>query len=147
MVCGGSGITPILQVLRAVLHDPSHRDTTVWVLDVNRYFGDILCREELDHLAKEHGSRFRLHYTLTGGSVPDGWTYSKGRINDEMLKTHLPPPAEDNLVCLCGPSPMEQATKGAAFPVLSTSPLLTPDRFLESLIQFGWNPTTGFHIF
>jgi nitrate reductase (NAD(P)H) len=114
MVCGGSGITPILQVLRGILQDPFHCDTKVWVLDANRYIGDILCRDELDQLALEHSSHFKLHYTLTGGSIPEGWPYSKGRISEEMLKFHLPTPGDDKMVCICGPSQMEQATKGAA---------------------------------
>ena len=114
MVCGGSGITPILQVLRAILHDPSHHDIKVWILDVNRHFGDILCRQELDQLVNEHHLRYRLHYTLTGNLIPDRWSYSTGRISDDMLKAHLPTPAKDRLVCICGPAPMEQATKGTA---------------------------------
>jgi nitrate reductase (NAD(P)H) len=146
MVCGGSGITPILQVLRAILQDPLDGDTKVWVLDANRNFEDILCRDELDQLLNEHSSRFHLHYTLTGGVIPDGWTYSKGRISDEMLKIHLPTPAEDKLICICGPSPMEQATKGAIFRVLRTASL-TLGRFIGALIKFGWNAATGLHIF
>ena len=116
MVCGGSGITPILQVLRGILHDSSHHDTKVWIIDVNRYFDDILCRDELHQLVKEHGQRYRLHHTLTGGSVPDDWEYSTGRLNNEMLVSHLPSPAEDKIVCICGPTAMEQATKGMPLP-------------------------------
>jgi len=58
----GNGITPILQVLRGIFHDTSYRDAKVWVLDVNRYFDDILCREELHQLVQEHPDRFR--YTI-----------------------------------------------------------------------------------
>lgn len=121
LVCGGSGITPILQILQAILTDDDCY-TKVWVLDVNRFLEDILCREQLDQLALKlgHGSRFRLHYSLTGKPVPSDWSYSTGRITSEILKEHLPTPGEDKLVCICGPSPMEQSVK-------------------SSLCQIGWD--------
>ena len=111
LVCGGSGITPILQILQAIVTDSSDRHTKVWVLDVNRSIEDILCREELDQLVLKHRSRIRLHYSLTGKPVPSDWSYSTGRITNEVLKEHLPTPGQDKLVCICGPSPMEQSVK------------------------------------
>lgn len=115
LICGGSGITPILQVLRTILTDPLDHYTKVWVLDVNRFIEDILCREELDQLASEHRSRFYLHYSLTGKPVPSGWTYSTGRITIETLRAHLPTPGQNKLACICGPSPMEQSVKSKLF--------------------------------
>lgn len=112
LVCGGSGITPILQVLRAILTDPSDSDTRVWVVDVNRFFEDILCREELEKLAVRHQDRLRLHLSLTGKPLPGNWTHSIGRITRKMLEEHLPIPGEDKLICICGPGPMEQSVKG-----------------------------------
>lgn len=115
MVCGGSGVTPILQVLRGVLQDTSYRDTKIWILDVNRYIGDILCQDDLHQPLKEHGERYRLHHTLTGVPVPHGWKYSTGRLNIEMLRSHLPSPAEDRIICMCGPTAMEEAIKGVPY--------------------------------
>jgi nitrate reductase (NAD(P)H) len=115
LVCGGSGITPILQVLRAILGDPLDRKTKVWVVDVNRYFEDILCRDELEKLASEHQGRFRCHYSLTGTPVPEDWAYSVGRVTREMLETHLPTPGKNKLICICGPAPMEHSVKGEPF--------------------------------
>lgn len=114
MVCGGSGITPILQVLRGILHDEEHQETKVHVLDVNRFFDDILCRTELHDLLDEHNARYRLHHTLTGNPPPEDWTFSTGRINAEMLKAHLPAAADDCIVCICGPSAMERTTTGVS---------------------------------
>ncbi|KDR71724.1 hypothetical protein GALMADRAFT_229269 [Galerina marginata CBS 339.88] len=112
LVCGGSGITPVLQVLRAILSDPSST-TKVWVLDVNRDYEDILCKEEIDRLARENEKTVKLHYSLTGREVPGDWEYSRGRITDEMLKTHMPNPGRDKLVCVCGPSAMEHNVKAS----------------------------------
>ena len=35
-----------------------------------------------------------------------GWRYSEGFINADMIKEHLPPPADDTIVVMCGPPPM-----------------------------------------
>ena len=112
MVCGGSGITPILQVVRGIFGDPSDTTTQVSVLDVNRFVRDILCRDELDILAAEHPTRLRIHYSLTGNQIPSDWSYSTGRVTSEMLKAHLLEAGEDRIVCICGPPPLEQQIKG-----------------------------------
>lgn len=112
MVCGGSGITPILQVVRGILGDSSDTTTKVSILDVNRFVGDILCRDELDLLAAQHPTRLRIHYSLTGNPTPSDWSYSTGRITDEMLKVHLPEAGEGKIIGICGPPPMEQQIKG-----------------------------------
>ena len=113
LVCGGSGVTPILQVARGILEDSSTtRETKVWILDSNRKEEDILCREELDLLVKEHGDRCKIHYTLTGKSIPEEWEYSTGRVNQEMVSRHLPSPGSGNMIGICGPRSMEQEVKG-----------------------------------
>jgi NAD(P)H-flavin reductase len=43
-------------------------------------------------------------YTLD--RPPAGWKYSTGFINKDMVKEHLPPPAEDTMIFFCGPPPM-----------------------------------------
>lgn len=112
MVCAGSGITPVLQVVRGIFGDMSDVTTKVSIIYVNRLVGDILCREELDLLAAQNTTRFRIQYSLTGKLIPSDWPYSNGRINEEMLKLHLPEAGEDKLVCICGPPLMEQKVKG-----------------------------------
>lgn len=41
MLCGGSGITPILQVLKGVIEDAEDVDTEMWCIDANKTFEDI----------------------------------------------------------------------------------------------------------
>uniref|UniRef100_A0A672Q994 NADH-cytochrome b5 reductase 2-like n=1 Tax=Sinocyclocheilus grahami TaxID=75366 RepID=A0A672Q994_SINGR len=38
----------------------------------------------------------------------EGWKYSKGFVDADMIKDHLPPPASDVLIVMCGPPPMIQ---------------------------------------
>ncbi|KAK3905457.1 hypothetical protein C8A05DRAFT_30743, partial [Staphylotrichum tortipilum] len=56
MVCGGSGITPIWAVLRAVMENGKDATECV-VLDGNRGEGDILLRKELEDVEREAGGR------------------------------------------------------------------------------------------
>ncbi|GAA5820633.1 hypothetical protein JCM11251_003085 [Rhodosporidiobolus azoricus] len=105
MICGGSGITPILQVLRGVLHDTSDTTTTLHILNANKTEADILCRAELEELQGTVPlERFRQHFVLSKGG--ENWPFSRGRITKGMLEEHLPPPGDDSLVLFCGPDPM-----------------------------------------
>ncbi|KAJ7594499.1 nitrate reductase [Mycena floridula] len=111
MICGGSGITPIYQFVRALLLDRTDKTTKVSVIDSNRTLDDILCQAELDELAAHHSSRFILHYTLTGDDIPRTWPYSKGRIDRKMLTDHLPTPGKDKIIGICGPPSMQNNMK------------------------------------
>lgn len=114
MICGGSGITPIFQVLRAVLNDREDQ-TECLVLDGNRDEQDILCRTELDGLAAENAQRFQLIYTLTRPG-PE-WKGLTGRVDEAFLseKVGAPPSlgedAGEDMVLVCGPEPMEKSVK------------------------------------
>ncbi|EEA25715.1 hypothetical protein TMatcc_006054 [Talaromyces marneffei ATCC 18224] len=109
MICGGSGITPIYQVLRAVVTNPEDPTHCV-VLDGNRMEEDILCREELDSYSALNDERCTIVHTLTKPS--DDWRGLKGRIGEELLKQHAPPSAAgDSLALICGPEGMEKAVK------------------------------------
>lgn len=105
LIAGGTGITPMLQLLRQVFKDPDD-ECNCWLLFANQTEKDILLKEELEELAHENPSRMKLWYTLD--RPEDGWEYSKGFVTDEMLKEHMPPPGEDTLILMCGPPPMIQ---------------------------------------
>ena len=56
MIAGGTGITPMLQVIRAILKNP--RDTTkLYLIFANQTEEDILLRQELESLQSD---RFHL---------------------------------------------------------------------------------------
>jgi cytochrome-b5 reductase len=103
MIAGGTGITPMLQLIRDVFRRKDDR-TELSLIFANQTEEDILLRQELEAIAAEHPDQFHLHYTLD--RPREGWKYSKGFINDEMIKEHLPPPSDDTLIIMCGPPPM-----------------------------------------
>jgi cytochrome-b5 reductase len=100
MIAGGTGITPMLQVIRAIQKNPDDR-TEVWLIFANQTEEDILLRKELEALPS---GRFHLHYTLD--RPPADWKYSSGFINTEMCRKHLPAPSDDSMIFVCGPPPM-----------------------------------------
>ncbi|KAI5466568.1 hypothetical protein BGZ63DRAFT_368922 [Mariannaea sp. PMI_226] len=112
MVCGGSGITPIRQVLCAVMadvDDPTH----CLVLDGNRGEGDILCKDELDEIAMKNPTRCKLIFSLT--RPPSGWTGITGQMNKALYEKEVgsPKPSDEGeeLALVCGPGPMEKGVK------------------------------------
>ncbi|RKP24467.1 hypothetical protein SYNPS1DRAFT_33212 [Syncephalis pseudoplumigaleata] len=105
MIAGGTGITPMLQVIRAILKNPA--DTTqISLIFANISEEDILLREDLDALARQH-DQFSVYYVLN--NEPEGWTGGVGFVTEEMIRTHCPPPSADSKILLCGPPPMVKA--------------------------------------
>ena len=116
MICGGSGITPIFQVLRAVAQDPGDPTTCV-VLDGNRSEEDILCKDELDAFVAASSGRCTIIHTLTKASR--SWTGLKGRLSKHHLQEYVSL-KEDTIVIVCGPEAMEKSVR-------------------QSLLELGWD--------
>ncbi|VEU21825.1 DEKNAAC102334 [Brettanomyces naardenensis] len=105
MVAGGSGITPMLQVLAAIITTPEDL-TKVSLLYANETENDILLKGELDELAQKYAN-FKVSYTLT--HPPKNWDGKVGYVTKEMLKEFLPEPSGDRRVFVCGPMKMKEA--------------------------------------
>ncbi|KFO24394.1 NADH-cytochrome b5 reductase 1 [Fukomys damarensis] len=105
MIAGGTGITPMLQLIRAILKVPED-PTQCFLLFANQTEKDIILREDLEELQAQYPNRFKLWFTLD--HPPAGWAYSKGFVTADMIREHLPAPGEDVLLLLCGPPPMVQ---------------------------------------
>jgi len=112
MIAGGTGITPMLQIIRAVIRGRASGDKTECDLifaNVNQE--DILLKEDLDELAAQDKG-FRVHYVLN--NPPEKWNGGVGFVTPEMMTKWLPKPASDVKMLLCGPPPMIGAMKKAA---------------------------------
>jgi len=105
MMAGGTGITPMLQIIAAVLKDSSDA-TQLSLIFANQTEDDILVRDHLERLQNKYPTRFHLWYTLDRPS--SNWKFSTGFIDADMIKAHLPGPASDSLILMCGPPPMIQ---------------------------------------
>ena len=87
MIAGGTGITPMLQIIRAIIRGrPRHGGadkTEVDLIFANVSLDDILLKNDLDRLAKEDEG-FRVHYVLN--DPPDIWTGGVGFVTADMIK-------------------------------------------------------------
>ncbi|TFK57369.1 NADH-cytochrome b5 reductase [Heliocybe sulcata] len=108
MIAGGTGITPMLQIIRAALKSPLDR-TKLSLIYANVTPEDILLKAELDELAAKHPNRFKVYYVLN--NPPAGWTGGVGFVTKEQVKEHLPPTDSNIKILLCGPPPMMTAMK------------------------------------
>ncbi|KAG5484066.1 hypothetical protein LSCM1_05920 [Leishmania martiniquensis] len=117
-IAGGTGITPILQIIHAIKKNKEDR-TKVFLVYGNQTERDILLRKELDEAAA-NDDRFHIWYTVDRDISPE-WKYDIGYVREEMFLKHLPVPdmlGDDSvpqnagitkvMALMCGPPPMVQ---------------------------------------
>ncbi|KAJ9175367.1 hypothetical protein P3X46_013930 [Hevea brasiliensis] len=106
MIAGGSGITPIFQITRAILNNTKDK-TNVNLMYANTTYDDILLKDELDDFATKFPNQFKVFYVVS--QPPDGWNGGVGYISKEMIQKQCPPPASDIQILRCGPPGMNKA--------------------------------------
>ena len=112
LIAGGTGITPMLQALQALLGTADDA-TEVTLLYSSKTEADIIARSALDVWAATHRSRFRVTYTLTREPTGSAWKRNRGRIDASFLAAHVPPPSQAGvLLFVCGPPGMYEDLSG-----------------------------------
>ncbi|OCH81232.1 hybrid-cluster NAD(P)-dependent oxidoreductase [Gordonia sp. UCD-TK1] len=110
-VSAGSGITPVMSMLRSVTDSESPLD--IAFVHSARNVDDIPFRDELEELARRHPN-VTLAFAATrmaAGDFPD-WTGHRGRIDRAMLE-RVCPDLGDREVFLCGPGRFRSEVRGA----------------------------------
>jgi ferredoxin-NADP reductase len=133
LVAGGSGIVPLMAMLR-------HRDRALAASDMSarhllpvrllyssRGWTDVIYRDELARLA-EKDSTVEVTHTLTR-EQPDGWSGFKRRIDREMLEAVAWPPSEQPRVFVCGPTPLVEAVANNLVELGHQPALVKTERF------------------
>lgn len=110
MIAGGTGITPMYQLIRAICED-EHDTTEVSLIFANRTEEDILLREELNRFARRYPKNFKVWFILN--QPPAEWTYGSGYVTADVMREKLPAPGPDTKMMLCGPPGMVEASKKA----------------------------------
>jgi cytochrome-b5 reductase len=110
MIAGGTGITPMYQLIRAICEDET--DTTeISLVYANRTEEDILLRAELEKFARRYPKNLKIWYMLD--QPPQKWKYGKGYVTSQVMAERLPAPSDDTKIMLCGPPGMINASKKA----------------------------------
>ncbi|KPI85835.1 putative Nadh-cytochrome b5 reductase [Leptomonas seymouri] len=109
MIAGGTGISPMYQVIRCILENPKDR-TNISLIYANNQRRDILLANELMEMQKTYNN-FNMYLTLL--DVPHRWLGGIGYVNEAMISAFMPKPGEKNTkILVCGPPPMLQAISG-----------------------------------
>lgn len=104
-VAVGSGITPIISMIKTILNDEPH--STVHLLYGNKSKAETIFGEEIDKLAEMYAKRFSQKYFFTNEDTGDSIT--NGRIDSKKIaavKGEWGMPSEVFGYYLCGPQSM-----------------------------------------
>ena len=131
LLAGGSGITPLMSIVRTVLAtEPS---THVSLVYGNRRESDIIFRDALATLAREWPGRFVLRHVLS--EPPLGWEGWAGmmdryRVEEELSALPILPEAPATYF-LCGPEPMMREARAALLARGIASERIHEERFTQ----------------
>jgi ferredoxin-NADP reductase len=131
LVGGGSGIVPLMAILRhrnAVLSTAQERHRlAARLLYSSRRWDEVIYRNELARLAQEDPS-LEIRHTLTR-EQPEGWTGFNRRIDREMLEEVAWPPSEQPRVFVCGPTPLVETVSATLVDLGHPPALVKTERF------------------
>lgn len=83
MIAGGTGITPMLQIAKAVIRGRPTDKTKVDLIFANVNYEDILLKDELDQLARDDPN-FNVYYVLN--NPPEQWDGGVGFVTPDIIK-------------------------------------------------------------
>jgi len=101
MLAGGTGITPMLQIIHEIFEGSKDDNTKVSLLFGNLSEQDIILREKIESYKKH--KNFQVYHVLN--KPPQDWKQGSGFITDKLISEYCPKPKE-GIVLMCGPGPM-----------------------------------------
>jgi ferredoxin-NADP reductase len=125
LVAGGSGIVPLMAMLRHRAHSPTH--AAARLLSSWRTRDSIIYLEELRQLANDDHELEVVH-TLTRESPP-GWSGLLGRVDADMLRKFAFAPQQRPRVYVCGPTPFVESVADALVLLGHTPACIKTERF------------------
>jgi cytochrome-b5 reductase len=112
MIVGGTGITPMIQALHAILGSSDSPKPKVTMLYGSKFANDILGYEILQQWSTNYKDQLEVIHVLSDEEPTSAWTGKRGFINQSLIEQYFPPPAENPLIFVCGPPPMYNALSG-----------------------------------
>ena len=106
MIAGGTGLTPMLQILRQAIDDDDDDDddtkTHFRLIYCARNSDDIILIDEMVRL--DESDRIDVVIVLTGKDVPKDWPGISGKMNTALIRKYaLQASPSDTFNLLCGP--------------------------------------------
>lgn len=107
LIAGGSGITPMMSILRTVLKaEPNSKISLVYA---NRDPKSIIFKTQLNELQKQYADRFQIH-AYVDETRGESWSGGVGRLDAKVVQHIFTQEVKANLheasIFLCGPAPM-----------------------------------------
>ena len=131
LVAGGSGIVPLMAMLRhraTALAEPNARQAVpARLLYSSRSFDDVIYRAELESMVARDPA-LRVVHTITR-DAPADWTGHRRRIDRAMLEEIGWPPSDQPHIFVCGPTPMVEAAASALVDAGHAAERIRTERF------------------
>ncbi|KAF5332468.1 hypothetical protein D9611_005133 [Ephemerocybe angulata] len=111
LIGGGSGITPLYQLLTHALPHRANK-TKFKLIFANVTEADILLKEQFDEMKKKYPDTFDVVYLVDKPSAT--WTGPTGYVNADIIKAHVGPAdlKEKVKIFVCGPPGQVAAVAG-----------------------------------
>lgn len=132
MLVGGTGITPMIQALHAIL-GAKDCTTKVTMLYGSRHSGDILGSDVLHKWAETQADQFTLVDVLSAEPKDSDWQGRRGFIDKALIQEFAPRPDSSKkfIFFVCGPPPLYDALCG---------PRQEKDKVSGVLGELGYQP-------
>lgn len=144
LFAAGSGITPIISILKSVLVTSPYSVVNLLYGNTDRH--TIIFKKELDDVQEQYADRLQIVHTLSKLNVWASWEQwkgRKGRIDSDAVKWFIanhPPRAQSTEYYICGPGAMNISTR-------KTLMALGIPKHLIHIEQFGGDlPPSDTHI-
>lgn len=137
LYAGGSGITPMMSILKSILEiEPS---STVTLIYGNRNQESIIFNKEIDELEGHFADRLKVVHCLA--DTPDGWLGEAGNLTPDVLKALLSKHVEGDLNqaqhFICGPGAMMESVKSTLADLNVPSDKVHIEYFTSNIAQDG----------
>lgn len=123
MIAGGTGITPMLQLINHCLQDA--RDATALrLIEANSCVDDIMMHDELRELVTSSAGQLEIHFTVSKLTAKERRATRNAHLVEQSLRNAVaygkilrsafadcPLGGEKTMVCLCGPPGFVKAAK------------------------------------
>lgn len=107
LIAGGSGITPILNIITFLLKSKVEPD--IHLIYANSNIASILFKGNFDKLLEDYKSKFKIHHIISDENtqnpeINNKFQYIFKKLNPQLLESliHL----ENSIFYLCGPNPL-----------------------------------------